>query len=344
MKLLARSCLLGVACTISWLGCGKAETETGEKVFVQPDKSRQGPPNAVVGGFSVTVPVTRLEAGEEAFPCFIAPLELEGPSRVVGGANVVVGPGMHHGNITARPKTGEGFRPCPDEGDTISGEATDVLNGGAVLFGSTTQLVGTEWRTFPDGMGFPIDEDWEIVFRLHYLNASPSPVDVAPKYEWLTIDESTVTTLLGPFIWRIGEFKIPPHANLEVEASCYTPQPMNIVSAMPHMHKLGTRFAASFMGGALDGQLFLDSPGFNPDGLIYAYEPALAVQDVDGFRFSCTWENTFDKDIVEGVGDNEMCMLFGYAYPYEQAYSAIANDLSCLLIPPPLPKGWQMPE
>jgi hypothetical protein len=37
----------------------------------------------------------------------------------------------------------------------------------------------------------------------------------------------------------------------------------------------------------------------------------VVIQPGDGFSFSCTWKNTFDKPIVEGVGDDEMCMMFG---------------------------------
>ncbi|MBK6512959.1 MAG: hypothetical protein IPM79_08090 [Polyangiaceae bacterium] len=120
------------------------------------DKPRQGPPANVVGGFVAEMPPSTLAPGDETYPCMIIPLELEGPSRIVGGGSVTVGNGMHHGNITARPKTGEGVRPCPAEEGLLGGEAGDILKGGAVLFGSTTQFEGTEWRTFPDGMGFPI--------------------------------------------------------------------------------------------------------------------------------------------------------------------------------------------
>ncbi|NUO54414.1 MAG: hypothetical protein HOV80_36690 [Polyangiaceae bacterium] len=306
-------------------------------------KPRQGPPAFAVGGFSVQVPSITIQPGEELFPCFIAPLERTGPSRVVGGGTVTVGKGMHHGNITSRPKTGEGFRPCPDDGG-LAGEAGDVLAGGAVLFGSTTQVEGQEWRTFPDGMGFPIGDDSEIVLRLHLLNTSQEPIDVAPKYEWFTIDEAQVTHLLGPLIWRYASFEIPPNAEATVTTDCTlgTAEPMHIVDMMPHMHKLGTAFKASFIGGDLDGQMFLDSPGYNPDGLITSFDPAVVIQPGDGFQFSCTWKNTFDKTILEGVGDNEMCMMFGYAWPYESALSAVAAPGGgCAMLPVPKPQGWE---
>ena len=319
-------------------GAGGSEGAGG--LYDPPDgkASRQEPPAFTVGGFEVALPPTTIAPGEELYPCFIAPLELVGSSRVVGGGKLTTGPGLHHGNVTARPKTGEGFRPCPDEQGSTAGEAADVIAGGTVLFGSTTQFEGTEWRVFPDGMGFPIGQDWEVVFRMHYLNPTAEPIELAPAYAWFTIDPAKVTHLLGAFIWVYGGFEIPPNAEHTVAAECALTAPMQIVSMMPHMHKLGTRYWSEFAGGALDGTVFLDTPGYNPDGLITMFEPALDLSKAEGFRYGCTWQNTFDKPIVEGVGDNEMCMLFGYAYPYEAALSAYAaSGGACVTIPPPPP-------
>jgi hypothetical protein len=307
-------------------------------------KPEQGPPAFVVGSFSVELPAITLAPGEEAFPCFIAPLVIDGPSRVVGGGSVTVGKGMHHGNITSRPKTGEGFRECPKEGSLLDGEAGDILAGGSVLFGSTTQVEGTEWRRFPDGMGFPVGEGSEVVLRMHYLNPTAESLTVQPKYEWLTIDETKVTELLGPLVWRYAAFEIPPHGELTVTADCLLPTdaaPMHIVDMMPHMHKLGTNFTASYAGGSLDGKPFLESTGYNPDGLIRTFQPSVDIAPGEGFHFSCTWENTFDKPIVEGVGDDEMCMMFGYAYPYESAFTAMDSpNGACVLVSPPRPAGF----
>jgi len=297
------------------------------------------------------LPPQTLMPGDETFPCFIVPLNRMGPSRVVGAGMVKVGPGMHHGNITARPSTGTGVRPCPNDTSVIGGEAGDILAGGSVLFGSSTQLNGTEWRTFPDGMGFPIGDDFEIVARMHYLNATQAPVTVTPHYEWYTIDETKVTKLLGPFIWEYKGFSIPPLSQFTGTGSCAILSPEHVVSLMPHMHKLATHFDATFKGGPLDGKAFLDSPGFNPDGVIESYDPAVDLSQQEttlepgiGFNWSCSWNNTYtDHTVVEGVGQDEMCMAFGYAWPYASAYSAIADDSSCIVVAPPYPKGWNPP-
>jgi hypothetical protein len=340
-------------CALVLVGACTVSSDDAADPPAKPDvpkaqQGKQGPPAFVVGGFSAEAPAQTLMPGDETYPCFIVPLTLTGPSHVVGGGSLTVGAGMHHGNITARPKTGDGIRPCPDEDTQIAGEALDIVAGGSVLFGSSTQVNGTEWRTFPDGMGFPIGDDFEVVMRLHYLNATTAPITIQPKYEWYTIDETKVTKLLGPFIWQFSGFHIPPHSSLTVKGECNIMAPEHIVSLMPHMHALATGFTASFRGGSLDGTEFLDSPGYNPDGVIVSYDPSLdlsqgqsTIAPDTGFDWTCSWDNTYDDEIVEGTGKNEMCMAFGYAWPYEAAYSAVASDGSCLVVVPPYPKGWQ---
>lgn len=325
------------------VGCTGALAEpapslTAETNLGHPPVASQ--PANVVGGFSAQLPEFTLGPGEEKFPCWIVPMEIEGPSYIVGGAKLTTTVGMHHGNVTSRPTTGEGFRECEEGTDAqeAGNEATDIINGGAVLFGSSTQIEGEEWQSFPDGMGYPIAEGYEIVARMHYLNATPETITVAPSYEWFTIDEATVEHVLGPFAWVLSNWEIPPLAEVTVEANCRVPNEMHLVNVLPHMHALGTAFFGSYMGGSRDGERFLDSVGYDPDqGVITQYTPAIDLSQGEGASFGCTWVNTFDKPIGEGVGDNEMCILFGYAYPYEHAYSALANEVGCAMAAPPPP-------
>jgi len=293
------------------------------------------PPANVVGGFSIAIPETQLQAGEEIEPCWIFPVEPAGPSRVVGGAVLRTSPGMHHGNVTTRPKTGEGFRSCPPDDDD---PGLDIINGGMVLFASSTQVTGEEWYRFPDGHGYRLSEQREIVARMHYLNASEQPIAVAPTYEWFTIDETKLVHELAPFAWMYQQFEIPPLSELTVTADCSLPNdhPMHVVTALPHMHELGRALDATYVGGQFDGQKFLDSPGYDPDrGVLLQYDPAVDLSDATGIRFSCTWQNTHDKTIVEGIGDNEMCIVFGYAWPIDRSFSALASKDNCLMVATP---------
>ncbi len=300
----------------------------------------EAPPAFTVGGFSIQLPETVLAPGEEALPCWIFPLELTGPSHHVGGAVLHTQPGLHHGNVTTRPATGTGIRECPPGDNT--GEGTDVINGGSVLFGSSTQIVGDEWYRFADGEGYRVDDGFEVVARMHYLNPSDQPVTVAPSYEWFTIDESKLTHELGAFIWLYQEFELPPHMTTTVTADCSLPgadHDMHVVSLLPHMHALGRSLDASYQGGPFDGMKFLDSPGYDPDrGVLEYYDPPVELGSSTGITYSCTWDNSYDHTIVEGIGDNEMCMIFGYAWPAEKAYTAYATPGNCIMLATPAPQ------
>lgn len=326
---------LATACSSSG---GQGTTEPPAPAFGTGQRSRQAPPAYVVGGFAAELPPVTLAPGEERSPCFIFPLEVTGPSRIVGGAKLTVGKGMHHGNVVTRKKTGEGIRPCPkeDNPEIIGGEGFDVINGGSVLFGSSTQVSGVEWRTFTDGEGFRVKDGYEIVARMHYLNPSSEPLTLAPKYEWFTIDESKLVHELAPFLWLYRDFTIPPLTTKTLSATCSFPAGMHIVSAMPHMHARGVAFTAGFAGGKLDGKLFLESKGYDPEqGVIAQYDPPIDLSQGDGATFSCTWKNELGKELHEGIGDNEMCILMGYAWPPESTFAAaISEGGGCVYIHP----------
>jgi hypothetical protein len=246
--------------------------------YGQSQAPNKAPPANVVGSFSIQLPAVTIQPGEEKTPCWMFDLAPTGASRVVGGGHITVGPGMHHGNVTTRPKTGSGTRECSNDDATMFGaEGVDIVNGGAVLFASSTQLTGEEWQSFPDGMAFRIKDGFEIVARMHYLNASTKPVTVAPTYEWYTVDESKLRTVVAPFVWVYKEFSIPPKSTTKItSAPCRFERQMNLVSALPHMHKLGTHLEAQVVGGPHDGAHFLDSKGYDPEkGVLVQYVPAV---------------------------------------------------------------------
>ncbi len=297
------------------------------------------PPANAVGGFEIELPAVTFAPGEEREVCFAMPLKLRGPSRLVNAGVVTTGPGLHHGNITTRTRTGDGVRTCDTGGQTDL--ALEIAAGGSVLFASSTQVQGSEWQSFPAGYAFAIGEDQEIVARMHYLNASSRPLVIAPRYQWFTIAAQDVQTELGPFAWTYFKFHIPPRSRYTVQADCPLQRPMHLVQLLPHMHALGRRFTLSFLGGPRDGQPIVDLTNYGVRGEtdIRQFAPAIELSQGgagDGIRFACSWENTFDKVIEFGVGDNEMCIAFGYAYPPQNAASAGASeDVDCLPILPP---------
>jgi hypothetical protein len=304
---------------------------------------QEGPANPV-GGFSIDLgdpsipnivaaspgdPIT-VAPGAELFPCVVFPLVLQGTSHIVAAGKLTTSPGLHHGNITTRPSDGTaGIHACPSTSwttDVIGAEAFDILQGGMVLFGSTTQIKTTEWESFPAGMGFAISDGQQIVAHMHYLNPTSAPLAPKPRYDWYTIDPATLTQQLYPFAWELKNFSVPPSTQKTFTGQCALGQPMHIVNVLPHMHKLGVGLDLAYLGGPQDGQPFLASPGYAPDGTLQRqYAPAVDLSQGMGFSMSCTWNNTTGQTIVEGTGIDEMCMIFGYAWPKAGTYSAVLS-------------------
>ncbi len=287
------------------------------------------PPANAVGGFSIELPAITVQPGQEMQPCFVFPLNIAGPSRLVSAAVLTTVLGMHHGNITTRAITGDGIRMCDSGSDEEV--AIEVAAGGAVLFASSTQVQGTEWLSFPPGMAFSVPDGQEIVARMHYLNASTQPITLSPKYQWFTIAQSDLTQQLAPFAWDYTQFHIPPLSQYTVSGNCPIPRPMFVVETLPHMHALGTRFTLGLAGGPLDGTLVFDDDTYSTRGEsdIRIYDPPVDLSQGGqgtGATFSCTWNNTYDQVIQYGVGINEMCILFGYAYPPANTFSAAAAE------------------
>jgi len=322
-------------------GCIAADTDA----LPPAHTPRQAPPPDPVGGFSIDFADPAVQAvaqayatdagaaggtlapGAELFPCVVFPLDITGPSNLVGGGLLTTSPGMHHGNITTRPSDGiAGIHACANQSwavDNSGQEALNILNGGAVLFGSTTQVKVNEWQSFPCGMAYAVKPGYQIVANMHYLNPTSEPLTPTPKYQWYTIDPKALTQQLYPFAWELATFTIPPQTQQTFTGSCALGSAMHVVNVLPHMHKLGTGLDLAYLGGPLDGQKFLTSPGYDPDSTLQVqYTPAVDLGQGSGFTMSCTWNNNTDLTIVEGTGNNEMCIVFGYGWPETGSYSA----------------------
>ena len=128
------------------------------------------------GGFAIELPAVTFAPGEEREVCFAVPLPLQGPSRLVNSGVVTTGPGLHHGNITTRTRTGDGVRTCDSGSQTEL--ALEIAAGGSVLFASSTRC-RQRVADFSAGICLPVGEDQEIVARMHYLNASSRPLVIA---------------------------------------------------------------------------------------------------------------------------------------------------------------------
>jgi hypothetical protein len=291
--------------------------------------TRLAPPPPPRSGFRLVAPPVTLEPGEELSTCVSWPLP-ELHHDIVYSARMFSTAGLHHSNVLAKPVDAElGPQPYPgcrpDASEAFSSFGDGIPD---VLFANSTQLVGEEDLVFPAGMGYRLDASREVTTDIHYLNVAGERQVIEVVYDLFTMPEADLETEVAPFVMTIFDFLVPPRSRAVVETSCdvFGGQ---VVAMMPHTHQFATRFSVDLIG--LDGSTttVMDQGPYDAESDIESYAPALDLSGTDRMRFACDFDNPTDRDVVYGLGDQEMCILFGFVYPPRSqfvGYVANAGD------------------
>jgi hypothetical protein len=256
-----------------------------------------------------------MQPGEEDNFCLSWPYPAI-QNRIIYAARLYTTPGLHHSNVIAKPQNPEyGPNPYPDchpGANDPFGDLPAIIPD--VLFANSTQVVDRETLAFPPGQGFIVDTSREIATSIHYLNATTEPQHIEVVYDFFTMPEAKLEHELAAFAMSINDFLIPPHATETVGAECRV-FGGEIVSLMPHTHQFAERFSVDLLPAAGGEEAIYNEDGFDLESDISVYQPSISTELGDHVRFQCTFNNTTDHDIVYGIGENEMCVLFGFIYP-----------------------------
>ena len=277
-------------------------------------------PEPPKSGFRLIAPPRLVQPGEEIDTCVSWPY----PSlqnKVIYSARIYTTPGLHHSNMVAKPVAADlGKNPYPACNPGAADPFSNIGDGlPDVLFGNSTQVVGAETLTFPPGMGYTVDTTREISTDIHYLNATGEPMVVEVAYDFFTMPPERLVDEVAPFLMQVNDFLVPPHETGTVGATCDV-FGGRVVSMMPHTHKLATEFTVDFV--PLEGaeERVLEDGAYDPESDIRVFDPPLDLEPIDKVRFTCTFDNTTDHDVTYGLGENEMCILFGYVTPVRSQF------------------------
>lgn len=227
----------------------------------------------------------------------------------------------HHSNWTFSPESkypGEdGVWPCKDRGyDQLSAAVA-----GGVIYAQSTQATH-EVQRFPPGAAVRIPAHSRIIGDVHILNVLDTSVTGHTRLTLYTLPEAEVVHKLTPFHLTYDELDIPPHASSRFSGTCTldadyqaavgAPYAPKVYYALPHTHKLGTRFFLDVVGGPLDKQSLIDVVGFNGEARGRNYDPPIDLAGSTGLAFGCEFENPRDEAVHWGFGDQEMCEMLGF--------------------------------
>ena len=275
-------------------------------------------PDPPKSGFRLVAPPITLGPGEEISTCISWPYPAIA-NTLVYSARVHATPGLHHSNVIAKPVDDElGPNPYPEchpGADDPFVDLPAVIPD--VLFASSTQVTGREDLVLAPGLAFRLDPTREVSTNYHLLNTGSEPARIEVAYDFFTMPDELLVNEVAPFAMQVNDFLVPPHATQEVGSTCRV-FGGNVVSIMPHFHQFSERYVTEIVPYEGAAQTVYEDQGFDTDSDIVTYDPPLQLGDGDSLRFSCLFHNTTDHDITFGLGENEMCVLFGYLYPVEK--------------------------
>jgi hypothetical protein len=241
--------------------------------------------------------------------------------------------GYHHSNWLFAPDTKyvgpDGLWKCADRGYS----ELDAAVAGGVLFAQSTQAK-RQVQKFPDGVAVRLPPHARIVGGVHLYNTSSEPLDTTLQLSIYTLPVSDVRVPLAPFRLSYLDLTIPPMAISEFSSACdlagalpgdASTLDMDLYYVLPHYHSLGHSFHLEIFGGENDGKAIYDLGAFDGEAHGTPFDPPVSMSGAKGFRFSCGYENPRSVQVGWGIGDQEMCVLLGFArsdYAFDASVSS----------------------
>jgi hypothetical protein len=285
-------------------------------------------PEPPKSGFRLWIPAAELAAGEERTLCVSWPFPaLE--RTLVYSARLYTTPGLHHSNVFSNPIDAElGENPYPGCHPGAEDAFAQVDQGiPDALFANSTQVIGHEDLVFSAGMGYRLHLDREITASVHLLNTTGEPIVAEVAYDFFTMPEEELAHELAAFVVDDRLFDVPPQATETTSAECAV-WDGTIVSLMPHTHDFSVGFDVELLDESKAGTSIYSEQGYDLESDIAIFDPGIDLGPVDWLRLSCTYKNTKSTNLQYGLGDGEMCILFGYLYPVEEQFAAYQRSPS----------------
>jgi hypothetical protein len=281
------------------------------------------PPKA---GFRLVMTPVELDPGEEQTFCVAWPFPAQ-KRDLVYAAKIYTSGGLHHSNVYSSvidPQLGNNPYPgCHPGADDVFAQIGEGIPD--VLFANSTQVQGAETLLFPAGMAYRLHLDREVVANVHLLNTTPEPITAEVVYDFYTMPEDALEEELVPLVLDNEVIDVPAMQTGTSEADC----PVwngSIVSLMPHNHEFTDRFLVETIDANEQSTVIYEKTGFDTDTDIAVFDEPISLDSVDRLRFSCRYVNTKSEPLGYGLGDQEMCILFGYMFPPSEQFAGYQLD------------------
>lgn len=190
------------------------------------------------------------------------------------------------------------------------------MEDAVMIFGN--QGEGEGEMHLPEGVAAQLPPTLALVYEVHYVNASPDPVDVYSYLNAYTIPDSEVESGIWGGSVRDEHINLPGNAVGYSEWSrCVMNTDVEVLFLASHTHELGVKFEIAHWDGETVGETFYSNDDWH-DPKIVQYEPPMVLPQGQGFQFTCTWDNPNPDPVTYGLtSTDEMCNLAIVHTPFD---------------------------
>lgn len=275
--------------------------------------------------FTITFDPLTVPPGEENTQCVVKRLGNDEAIRVNQIHNVLPA-GSHHLIVYRTADTEEVLEPydCQPFADTL-----DPTKGSPLM---VTQK-HDELLTLPDGVAFTLQPGVMIRLEMHYINATPEPLDVSATSTFTTMPEEDFQYEADFLFLGNPDIDIPPNSAFTLGPT-FLPLPAdlagsNIFGITGHTHQYGTNVTVDLADaetGPFTSLYDVQGWQWNEPATVFLDPPAV-IEEGAGFRFTCEYQNTSANQVAFGESANEeMCFFWAYYYPSKGAFVCAHTD------------------
>ncbi len=294
---------------LDWAATGAALGDSAAQVDGPGAIASLGPFDAELRGSPYT---PSFGADGNDYRCFVLPVGNPSPAFLTGLEALVDRPEIVHHVVLFEPagvseaqRAPEGFS-CSGFGEAGWGVVGAWASGGTPLW-------------FPEGVGYPIRAEAELVLQMHYFNSFDGADQIADQSGYGLLLADSVEREVGTVPYGPTGFSIPAGSDdLEVtDTNRYRGDAAEILAVFPHMHEAGVGFRMSVEGETDACLVDMDGWYFHNQLLPVFTEP-FPLNPGDKVTTTCVYDNASDQAV--GFGEetgNEMCFGFAWVTPAE---------------------------
>ena len=223
--------------------------------------------------------------------------------------------GTHHVFLGYQdPAVPDAYVPAVEGATPSPTTCTGTTAGDILAFGAG---VGTEELAMPQGVAVKIPAGKQLVFSLHLINVSQSPLKGHSGIAFAKPDPSAVRDEAEVIAaGKFADLTVPPGKSTQT-GSCEMVDDVSIFAVMPHMHLTGVHMTTT--AETVDGNSIplLDTDYDFADQRYTVLPKPVALKKGDKMRIACEYENAGPNALGfgESTNKNEMCITFAYRYP-----------------------------